>query len=295
MRRKGTSGLYEIRHLATGKRYVGQSMAVEVRLRDHVVQLRAGKHTCVRLQRAFWKYGQDAFVFRMLSVVPEPMLDAEEQKLLDEGFAVGNLYNTARCAEAPARGTKHSEARKAQASVYRKKLFANPEYKAAHTATIKAGMTEEVRAKIAASARADSAGRSERMKERRRVWQQDGTMNRAAEKRGRNDAWKRKVQERARNWRSNSAMVAAHNESCRRRSENPTWRQHMREMNQGFAKDPAWRAAIVAGHRTDAARANHGAAARATHARLRADPVRYAAWKRRISESKKARRAECQA
>jgi group I intron endonuclease len=162
MARIGTSGLYQIRNLATGDRYVGQSMAIEVRLREHRVHLRDGKHHCARLQRAFLKYGEDAFTFEMVKEIPTAELDLAEQALLDEGFTNGNLYNTAKCAEAPARGTKHSEERKAQASAYRKKLFDDPEYLAKHIATIRAGMTAEVRARMSAAARSDSNAHNNR-------------------------------------------------------------------------------------------------------------------------------------
>jgi group I intron endonuclease len=268
-------------------------MAIEVRLREHKAQLIKGAHQCPRLQRAFMKYGSDAFLFEILKSISVDELDAAEQALLDEGFAAGNLYNTAKCAEAPARGTKHSEERKAQASEYRKKLFSDPEHLAKHTAAIRKGMTAEVRAKISSGALADSKGRSERMQALRKQWQQDGTMDRALSKRGKNAAWRDKVQAHVRNWRSDEASVAAHDASICRRSENLEWQARMRRQNEGFAQDPSWRAAVIAGHRTDEARANHGTAARAVHARLKADPVAYLAWKTKISESKKARFAAC--
>lgn len=285
--------MYQIRNLETGDRYVGQSMAIETRLREHKSQLGKGTHQCSRLQRAFKKYGADVFLFEILKSLPVDELDAAEQALLDDGFSAGNIYNTARYADAPARGTKHSDERKAQASAYRKKLFSDPVHLAKHAESIRNGMTAEVCAKISAGALADSKVRSERMQVRRQQWQQDGTMARAMAKRNTNLEWREKVQEHGRNWRSNADAVAAHDASTRARSENPEWQEQMRSQNKALANDETWREAVSAGHKTDDARRNHGEASRITHAKLKADPVRYAAWKQRIGDAKRARYAAC--
>jgi group I intron endonuclease len=302
-------------------------MAIEVRLREHRAHLRDGKHHCVRLQRAFLKYGEDAFTFEMVKEIPTAELDLAEQALLDEGFSSGNLYNTAKCAEAPARGAKHSEERKAQASAYRKKLFEDPEYLAKHIATIRAGMTAEVRARMSAAARSDSKGRGERMKERRSLWQQNGTMAKAMAKRGLNEGWKSKVREHGQGWRSDLAAVAAHDKAIAARSANPEWQKSMRERNRKMSTDPKWKAAILAGHGTEAARARYRKATarkwcdpsyrektskairasrrtpeakarqaeinRARWSALKEDPIRYAAYRLECSKRELARRDAC--
>lgn len=61
-----TSGVYIIRNLTNGKVYIGASANVERRWRNHENDLRRGVHHSSHLQRAWLKYGEDAFAFDVL-------------------------------------------------------------------------------------------------------------------------------------------------------------------------------------------------------------------------------------
>ncbi len=69
-------GIYEIVNLADGKAssYVGSSMNIEQRWHQHRHRLRGGRHRNEHLQRAWDKYGEDAFVFSVLEEVETDML-----------------------------------------------------------------------------------------------------------------------------------------------------------------------------------------------------------------------------
>ena len=59
-----TSGVYEILNTASGKRYVGSTVNLTRRERQHFGDLRRGVHRNLHLQSAWNKYGAHAFVFR---------------------------------------------------------------------------------------------------------------------------------------------------------------------------------------------------------------------------------------
>lgn len=58
--------VYEIRHIGTGKTYVGSTNSWKRRLSEHKGALRAGKHCNKHLQRAWAKYGESEFDFCVL-------------------------------------------------------------------------------------------------------------------------------------------------------------------------------------------------------------------------------------
>lgn len=78
------SGIYFITHLVSGRVYVGQSNNVRKRITIHRSLLRRGKHQNQRLQRAWDKYGEDAFDFEVLILAPLWALDSLEQAYLDD-------------------------------------------------------------------------------------------------------------------------------------------------------------------------------------------------------------------
>jgi group I intron endonuclease len=63
------SGIYSITCLQTGKVYVGQAMDIESRWNAHYQTLIAGTHENNYLQRAWIKYGPDAFAFEIIEIV----------------------------------------------------------------------------------------------------------------------------------------------------------------------------------------------------------------------------------
>jgi len=73
-----TSGIYAIVNTANGKKYVGQTIDLSRRLTDHLRDLKTGNHFNDHLQRAFTKYGESSFEFRILEEVPTALLDNRE-------------------------------------------------------------------------------------------------------------------------------------------------------------------------------------------------------------------------
>jgi group I intron endonuclease len=102
-----TCGLYCITNKVNNKRYIGSSVNVEQRWREHKSQLNRHVHLNRHLQNAWLKYGKNAFVFSVLIQCEQKELLDFEQKYLDE---TNPEYNKARYAKSPFSGRKHSEA-----------------------------------------------------------------------------------------------------------------------------------------------------------------------------------------
>jgi group I intron endonuclease len=77
------SGIYMIHCLANGKRYVGQAGNIPIRLRNHRSALMRRAHQNRGLQAAWNKYGEAAFEFKPLLIVPISELTFYEQLLAD--------------------------------------------------------------------------------------------------------------------------------------------------------------------------------------------------------------------
>ena len=74
-----TCGIYLITHIASGRGYVGQSVDIESRFRDHL----AGRGS-VKLSRALKKYGPEAFEFRVLFVCDREELNRREAEFIQQ-------------------------------------------------------------------------------------------------------------------------------------------------------------------------------------------------------------------
>lgn len=59
--------IYAITHIASGERYVGSSIDHEARWKAHFGHLNRGTHHCRRLQKAWTKFGPEAFRFEVLA------------------------------------------------------------------------------------------------------------------------------------------------------------------------------------------------------------------------------------
>lgn len=71
-------GVYEICNLINHKRYIGQSKDIRTRSQHHINSLKLGNHYNVYLQREYNKYGDNAFVGRVLSICSETEIDRME-------------------------------------------------------------------------------------------------------------------------------------------------------------------------------------------------------------------------
>lgn len=63
------AGIYKISCLKNGKSYIGSSIDLLTRLREHVAQLRNGNHHSTYMQRCFNKYGEDNFKVEVLATL----------------------------------------------------------------------------------------------------------------------------------------------------------------------------------------------------------------------------------
>lgn len=89
-----TSGVYSITNTTTGRRYIGKSSNITVRLSLHRSQLRAGKHYCTTLQADWTSFGEAAFQFETVAKLPESEIGAAECALIAEALAAGACYNS---------------------------------------------------------------------------------------------------------------------------------------------------------------------------------------------------------
>jgi group I intron endonuclease len=97
----GVSGIYKITNTVNGRCYYGSAINLERRKIDHWKDLRGNRHGNGYLQRAWNKYGEDAFDFSVIEVVPVPEnLIPREQVYLDKAFLEDSLrpYNICRVA-----------------------------------------------------------------------------------------------------------------------------------------------------------------------------------------------------
>lgn len=102
-------GIYCILCLANSKFYVGSAVDFHKRILRHKWELRTGRHCNVKLQRAFDRHGEAAFVFAILEVVRDQSdLLQIEQLAIDQLKAITRGFNIASDVRAPYLGRKHS-------------------------------------------------------------------------------------------------------------------------------------------------------------------------------------------
>jgi group I intron endonuclease len=77
------SGIYEIVHVPSGRRYIGSSGDVEKRIRRHQIALNKQRHHSQYLQRLWDKYDQAQFEFRLILLCDKTNLLMYEQLCID--------------------------------------------------------------------------------------------------------------------------------------------------------------------------------------------------------------------
>ena len=160
-----TPSVYQIRHIASGKVYVGSATNPRTRRNGHFRDLRNGIHHSRYLQRAYDKYGEDAFVFEII----EPVLFCEDLTTR-ETYWIKMLraaershgYNVEPIAGSSL-GAKRTDAVRAGISERAKARYADPVYKAKAVAKLKAMYDDpKVRANISAARKAQFADPAQR-------------------------------------------------------------------------------------------------------------------------------------
>lgn len=124
-------GIYKITNKVNGKIYIGQSINIKARWRDHISSLNRGDSRCTLLQRAWNKYGgEENFSFEILELCSEDMLDEVEIKYIEMydtcnvGYNIEYGGNENKCLSAETRqkigdanrGRHHSEESKKKMS-----------------------------------------------------------------------------------------------------------------------------------------------------------------------------------
>lgn len=117
-----SSGIYQIKNIVNGKRYIGQAFDVRVRWNNHKSTLFRGVHSNTHLQNSYNKYGIDSFKFTVLEYVGcsdsiddlKEKLKVREQYYMDK-YDWDSLYNMCPSAGSPL-GKKVSEETKLKLS-----------------------------------------------------------------------------------------------------------------------------------------------------------------------------------
>lgn len=160
--------IYKIRNLINEKFYVGSTVHVKVRFREHRKQLRGNRHHSKHLQAAWNKYGEEKFIFEIVERIPsEKSLQAAEDVWLAEHVGKEHCYNTGRYSDAPWRGVTGaahpsfgkpvSAEQKADISCTLKEFYAlapenHPRYGKPHSEESKAKMSVSRMGKMAGEA-----------------------------------------------------------------------------------------------------------------------------------------------
>jgi group I intron endonuclease len=103
-----TCGIYSFKNLANGKQYIGSSINIENRIRQHLCALIHNKHHSILFQYAFNKYGWEYFEATIMEECTLEELHEREQFYLDtiRPFDSSIGYNISMDAIAPTRGRK---------------------------------------------------------------------------------------------------------------------------------------------------------------------------------------------
>lgn len=91
------AGICQILHTETEQRYIGQSLDIERRFKEHHADLSSRKHYNYKLQKLWNSYGPNAFVFQVLELAPDEIKDHDRQQwLLDKETAYWEGYSSTR-------------------------------------------------------------------------------------------------------------------------------------------------------------------------------------------------------
>lgn len=84
------SGVYLIKNITNGKCYVGSSIHLELRQKEHFAALASNRHINKHLQNAYNKYGRSSFEFEIVETIPISE-NIKELLLEREQFWIDNL------------------------------------------------------------------------------------------------------------------------------------------------------------------------------------------------------------
>jgi hypothetical protein len=108
-------GIYAIKNTVNGKLYIGQSLDVLQRWRQHKHRLDEGTHLNAHLQAAWQMHGANSFLFQVLRVCEPDALGTTEEAVL-AAVSPDLRYNIGPAGDNPTRGLKHGESVRANMS-----------------------------------------------------------------------------------------------------------------------------------------------------------------------------------
>lgn len=103
-----TCGIYRLANLLVDRRYFGQSIVLNKRENCHFSMLKRGRHDNIHLQRAWKKYGEDAFEFTVMLECEPFELTMYEQWFVD-AYPAKKLYNIRLECVDSCKGVYHSQ------------------------------------------------------------------------------------------------------------------------------------------------------------------------------------------
>jgi group I intron endonuclease len=218
---EGNTGVYCIRNVKNGKRYVGSAaQGFMRRWKQHRKELLAKCHHSDHLQKAWNKYGSGAFVFQILERCPPKKCVERETIWIArlEATDPNKGYNICKTGR-NALGVKRSERMKAKL----KKNWEDPEYR-----RNKISKTQKTyQDKIAAESEEEKQVRLQTHKDQRRRLAAD-------------PEWRRRQAEGIKRRSANPEWQRRQVEAAKRRSANPEWRKNQIEGARRRMADPEW-------------------------------------------------------
>lgn len=105
------TGIYKIINTANKKIYIGSSINIEHRWYQHKYYLKNNIHNNKHLQRAWNKYGEDVFIFKIIEECREDELLLKEQYWINRYNVCDDKigYNISLIAGSPMKGRKHTK------------------------------------------------------------------------------------------------------------------------------------------------------------------------------------------
>lgn len=85
-------GIYSITNIVNNKKYIGQSVDIYTRWRNHKSALKHNRHNNEHLQSAWNIYGAENFIFEILEICDFDMLDDAEQRYITLFDCMNNTY-----------------------------------------------------------------------------------------------------------------------------------------------------------------------------------------------------------
>lgn len=135
-----TVGIYQIVNKVTGESYIGQSVNIERRFREHKGSLNKGKGNPY-LQNSWYAYGEENFIFEIITECSVEELNELEIHFIDEGDGLFNIKSGGE------QNNRHAEETKKKISEALKGVFDgenNPFYGKHHSEETKRLLSEKL-------------------------------------------------------------------------------------------------------------------------------------------------------